>query len=49
MPGFMHFAFLDEWGTVVIPGGSHFLVAALLNIYRCVKKTKLQFCKNGLY
>lgn len=27
----MHYAFIDESGTVGVPGGSHFLVVALLN------------------
>ncbi|GAP13551.1 hypothetical protein LARV_01306 [Longilinea arvoryzae] len=31
MPDLMHFAFIDESGTVGIPGGTHFLVVALLS------------------
>jgi len=31
MSDFMYYAFIDESGTVGVPGGSHFLVVALLN------------------
>ena len=31
MPDLMHYAFIDESGTVGLPGGTHFLVVALLN------------------
>ena len=31
MPDLMHFAFIDESGTVGIPGDTHFLVVALLS------------------
>jgi len=31
MTDLMHFAFIDESGTVGVPGGTHFLVVALLN------------------
>jgi DNA gyrase/topoisomerase IV subunit B len=31
MSDFMHFAFLDESGTISVPGGTHFFVVALLS------------------
>ena len=31
MTDFMHYAFIDESGTVGVPGGTHFLVVALVN------------------
>ncbi len=33
MTDFMHYAFIDESGTVGVPGGTHFLVVALINAH----------------